>query len=70
MARARICDRCNKTITGNAEYYAFGAYKYYTRNWSKEWRPDLECELCNECINDFEKFLNNTDVLSRNSTES
>jgi hypothetical protein len=61
MARARVCDRCNKTITGNDAYYAFGAYKYCPRNWGKEWRPDLEVELCDKCINDFRDFIKNNE---------
>lgn len=61
MTRARICDRCNKTLTGNSEYYGFDVYKYYIRNCGKEWRPDLECDLCSECIKDFEDFIKNNE---------
>lgn len=57
MAQARVCDRCNKTITGNNEYYTFDVYKYCMTNSSRAWCSDLKYDLCKECINDFKDFI-------------
>ena len=62
MAQAIVCDRCYKTITGNDEYYAFGAYKCSTKYYNREWRPDLEYDLCKECMNDFKDFIKNNTI--------
>ena len=57
MARARICDRCGKTMKDKDEYYIIGFKKRSVRDAGVYCCPELTRELCSDCVTKFEDFM-------------
>ena len=57
MARARICDRCGRTMKDNDEYYTVEFAKHYINRSGVYCCHELDCELCSNCIKMFGAFM-------------
>lgn len=57
MAKARICDRCNKTLSAEYkdDYYVVEVTKYNIEHSGHCWLQTIE--LCEECLKTFNDFI-------------
>lgn len=57
MAAARLCDRCDKPMKIDDSKMSTVELTYYTHTYCFKSRHIEHLDLCDECLDDFRKFL-------------